>query len=193
LVGKRMEATRGTLVLLRLIADKPMTQHELLDALQDEGLKRDERTLRRWLEALREAGFDLRREDGRYELRGSPVRLPLRRYEALATLNILGSFAAREPVYGRHLASAVSKLRDAIPEESLRFADSGSIEFAVSSASDPPEDPEVIDTLRRATRQSRRVEILYHSLQSETVRPRTVEPVRVAYAQRAHRLYASGS
>jgi predicted DNA-binding transcriptional regulator YafY len=34
------------------------------------------------------------------------------------------------------------------------------------------------------------VEILYHSLSSETVRPRTVEPVRVAYAQRAHRLYA---
>jgi len=48
----------------------------------------------------------------------------------------------------------------------------------------------VIDTLRRATRQSRRVEILYHSLQSDTVRRRTVEPVRVAYAQRAHRLYA---
>ncbi len=185
-----MEATRGTLVLLRLIAEKPMTQQELLDALQNEGLKRDERTLRRWLEALREAGFDLRREDGRYELRGSPVRLPLDNYEALATLNILESFAAREPVYGRHLTSAVSKLRGAIPEESLRFADSGTIEFAVSSASDPPEDPEVIDTLRRATRQSRRVEILYHSLQSETVRRRTVEPVRLAYAQRAHRLYA---
>jgi len=75
-------------------------------------------------------------------------------------LNILESFAAREPVYGQHLTSTVSKLRDAIPEDSLRFADSGSIEFAVSSASDPPEDPSVIDVLRRATRQNRRVEIL---------------------------------
>jgi predicted DNA-binding transcriptional regulator YafY len=189
-VGKRMEATRGTLVLMRLLAERPMTQQELLDALRDEGLERDHRTLRRWLEVLRQAGFDLRRQDGRYQLRGSPVHLPLTNYEALAALNILESFAAREPVYGRHLASAVSKLRDAIPEESLRFADSGSIEFAVSSASDPPENPEVIDTLRRATRQSRRVEIIYQSLQSETVRRRTVEPVRVAYAQRAHRLYA---
>ena len=185
-----MEATRGTLVLMRLLAERPMTKRELLDVLRDEGLERDDRTLRRWLEVLREAGFDLRRKDGRYELRGSPVRLPLDDYEALATLNILGSFAAREPVYGHYLASAVSKLRDAIPEESLRFADSGRIEFVISSASDPPEDPKVIDILRRATRQSRRVEILYHSLESNTVRWRTVEPVRVAYAQRAHRLYA---
>jgi predicted DNA-binding transcriptional regulator YafY len=189
-VGQRMEATRGTLVLLRLLAERPMTQRELLDALWDEGLKRDERTLRRWLEVLREAGFDLRRKDARYELHGSPVRLPLDGYEALATLNILESFAAREPVYGRNLTSAVSKLRDAIPEESLTFADSGSIEFAVSSASNPPEDPEVIDILRRATRQSRRVKVFYHSLESNTVRWRTVEPVRVAYAQRAHRLFA---
>jgi predicted DNA-binding transcriptional regulator YafY len=185
-----MEATRGTLILLHLLAERPMTQRELLDALQDEGLKRDDRTLRRWLEVLREAGFDLQRKDGRYELHGSPIRLPLEEYEALATLNILESFAIREPVYGRHLASTVSKLRDAIPQESLRFAESGTIEFAVSSASDPPEDPQVIDVLRRATRQSRRVEVLYYSLKSDTVRWRTVEPVRVAYAQRAHRLYA---
>ncbi len=189
-MGERMEATRGTLILLRLLAERPMTQRELLDALRDAELERDDRTLRRWLRVLREAGFDFQRKDGRYELRGSPVHLPLDEYEALATLNILGSFAAREPVYGRYLTSAVSKLRDAIPEESLRFADSGSIEFAVSSASDPPEDPNAIDVLRSAARQSRRVEILYHSLQSETVRKRTVEPVRVAYAQRAHRLYA---
>ena len=187
---KRMEATRGTLVLLRLLAERPMAQRDILEALRDEGLERDERTLRRWFEVLREAGFDLRRKDGRYELHGSPIRLPLDDYEALATLNILSSFAAREPVYGHHLTSAVSKLRDAIPEESLRFADSGRIEFAISSASDPPEDPKVIDILRRATRQSRRVEILYHSLESNTVRWRIVEPVRVAYAQRAHRLYA---
>src|SRR4051794_5860864 len=105
-----MKATRGTLILLRLLAEKSMTQRELLDALQDEGLERDERTLRRWLAVLQEAGFDLQRRDGRYKLGGSPVRLPLNEYEALATLNILGSFAVREPVYGRYLASAVSKL-----------------------------------------------------------------------------------
>jgi DNA-binding PadR family transcriptional regulator len=58
-VGTRMEATRGTLILLRLLAERPMSQRELLDTLHDEGLERDDRTLRRWLEVLREAGFDL--------------------------------------------------------------------------------------------------------------------------------------
>jgi predicted DNA-binding transcriptional regulator YafY len=167
-----------------------MTQQEILDALHEEGLDRDDRTLRRWLKVLREAGFDLQRQDGRYHLQGSPVRLPLDDYEALATLNILNSFAAREPVYGSYLHSAVAKIRDAIPEQSLRFAEGGTIEFSVNPASDPPEDPKVIDILRRATRQSRRAEILYHSLRSETVRHRVVEPVRLSYAQRAHRLYA---
>ena len=89
-----------------------MTQRELLDALQDEGLKRDDRALRRWLEVLREVGFDLQRNDGRYELRDSPVRLPLDAYEALATLNILASFAAREPVYGPPTGDRCPPARD---------------------------------------------------------------------------------
>jgi len=185
-----MEATRGTLILLRKLAEGPTTQRQLRDALRDSGLDRDPRTLRRWLETLREAGFEISRDDGRYELTGSPVHLPFGEYEALATLSVLESLAIREPVYGNHLASAAEKLREAIPTEALRFADSGKIEFALDSASDPPEDPDVIDTLRRATHQSRRVEILYHSLRSDNVRRRTVEPVRVSYAQRAHRLYA---
>ncbi len=49
-----------------------MTQQELLGALRDEGLKRDDRTLRRWLEVLREAGFDLRRSRPGAEILGSP-------------------------------------------------------------------------------------------------------------------------
>lgn len=189
-MGERMEATRGTLILLRALAEKPRTQRQLMEALEDSGLRRDERTLRRWLGVLREAGFEILHNASRYELRGSPVRIPFTGYEALATLSLLESLAAREPVYGDDLASAARKLREALPEEALRFADSGRIEFAFDSASDPPEDPEVIDTLRRAAHQSRRVEILYHSLQSATVRRRLVEPVRVYYAQGAHRLDA---
>lgn len=185
-----MGAARGTLLLLRLLAEGPMTQREILDALHEVGTTRNERTLRRWLETLRAAGFQVRREDGRYELAGSPVRLAFGGYEALATLSVVESLATREPVYGDHLASAAAKLREVLPEASLKFADSGKIEFALDFASDPPEDPNVMDTLRRATRQSRRVEILYHSLSSETVRRRLVEPVRLSYAQRAHRLYA---
>jgi len=189
-MSERMGATRGTLILLRVLAEKPMTQRQLLDLLHDSGIDRNERSLRRWLETLRDAGFEIERRNGRYELRGSPVRIALDGYETLATLSVLESLAIREPVYGKYLDSAVAKLREALPVESLKFADGGRIEFALDSASDPPEDPEVMNTLRRATHQSRRTEILYHSLRSDTVRRRTVEPVRVSYAQRAHRLYA---
>ena len=189
-MGERMEATRGTLILLQTLAERPKTQRQLMDALQDSGIYRDERTLRRWLEVLREAGFEILRDSRGYELQGSPVRISFSEYETLATLTVLESLAVREPVYGDHLASAAQKLREALPEEALRFADSGRIEFAIDSASDPPEDPEVIDVLRRAAHQRRRVEILYHSLQSETVRRRQVEPIRIYYAQRAHRLDA---
>jgi len=185
-----MEATLGTLILLRKMAEGPMTQGHLLTALRDAGLGREPRTLRRWLEVLRDAGFEILHKDGRYELIGSPVRLAFDGHETLATLTVLESLAIRDPVYGDDLASAVAKLRDALPEKSLRFADSGKIEFALDFASDPPEDPDVMDTLRRATRQSRRVEIVYHSLRSDTIRDREVEPVRLSYAQRAHRLYA---
>lgn len=185
-----MAATRGTLILLRALAERPMTQRQLMDVLEDSGLRRNARTLRRWLEVLRDAGFEISHDNGRYELRGSPVRISFTGYEALATLSLLESLAAREPVYGDHLASAVAKLREALPKEALEFADAGKIEFALNYASDPPEDPEVMDTLRRATHQVRRVRILYHSLRSGTTRWRLVEPVRVYYAQSAHRLDA---
>jgi predicted DNA-binding transcriptional regulator YafY len=185
-----MEAARGVLTLLRLLAERPRSRGEISDLLREEGLERGERSVRRWLAVLRSSGFDLRNSKGLYELHGSPVRLSFGDYETLATLSVLGSLAAREPVYGTYLASAVRKLRAAIPEDSLRFADGGGIEFTFDPASDPPEDPAIMDTLRRATRQSRRAEISYHSLRSDTVRRRTVEPVRLAYAQRAHRLYA---
>lgn len=189
-MGERMEATRGTLILLRALAERPMTQRQLMDVLEGSGLRRDARTLRRWLEVLREAGFGVSRYHGRYELESSPVRISFTGYEALATLSLLESLAAREPVYGDHLDSAAAKLREALPGEALKFADAGKIEFALNSTSDPPENPEVMDTLRRATHQVRRASILYHSLRSGTTRWRTVEPVRVYYAQRAHRLDA---
>jgi len=178
------------LILLRALSERPKTQQQLMEILRDSGIEKRARTIRRWLEALRDAGFEIERRDGRYELRGSPVRIAFDGYETLATLSVLESLAIREPVYGKYLTSAAAKLREALPVESLRFADGGKIEFALDSASDPPEDPEVMNTLRRATHQSRRTEILYHSLRSDNVRRRTVEPVRVSYAQRAHRLYA---
>ena len=102
-----------------------MTQPQLMDVLEDSGLGRDARTLRRWLEVLREAGFGISRSGGRYELRSSPVRIPFTGHEALATLSLLESLAVRDPVYGDHLISAVAKLREALPEQALKFADAG--------------------------------------------------------------------
>lgn len=184
-----METARGMLILLQVLSEGPAYRRRLEEALADAGIFRGERAVRRWLEVLREEGF-VESRGRRYGLRSSPVRLDFNGYEALATLSVLESLAQREPVYGDHLASAAAKLREALPREVLKFVDLGEIEFALESASNPPEDPKIMDTLRRAAHQHRRVEILYQSLRSDTTRWRTVEPVRVFYAQRAHRLFA---
>ena len=189
-MGEEMMAVRGTLALLRTLSEGPASKGRLLGMLEGAGIFRDERTVRRWLKVLRDAGFEIERKRGRYELGCSPARLAFTGYEALASLSVLEALAEREPVYGEHLASAAAKLLEPLPKEALRFADGGEIEFAIDSASDPPEDPDVMDALRRAVHQHRRVEILYHSLNSNTVRQRLLEPIRVFYGQRAHRLYA---
>jgi len=189
-VSESFQTVRGVLVLLKTLSEGPASTHQLVSALSEAGVQRDERTVRRWLEVMREEGFGVRHSRKRHELTGSPVRIAFGDYEALATLSVLESLAQREPAYGEHLASAAKKLREAIPEKALRFADSGKIEFSLDSASDPPEDPNIIDTLRHATHRSQRARMLYYSLRSGSVRWRTVEPVRVAYVQRAHRLFA---
>lgn len=185
-----MQVVRGIVVLLGALSEGPVSTRRLVEILKESGIRRDERTVRRWLAVMREEGFRVRSSSGWHGLVGSPVRIAFGGYEALATLSVLESLAEREPVYGEYLGSAAAKLRDAIPKESLRFADSGRIEFSLDSASNPPEDPNVMDTLRRATHRSQRADILYHSLSSGSIRWRTVEPVRVTYVQRAHRLFA---
>ncbi|MDQ3386397.1 MAG: WYL domain-containing protein [Actinomycetota bacterium] len=184
------EAFRGALILLKTLSERPSSPARLMEALLDGDVRRDERTLRRWISALRNEGFDIEHENGKYKLLKSPVRLDFTGYETLVALSVLESLAAREPVYGQHFDSAAAKLRDALPEESLKFADAGRLEFDLDFASDPPESPEVMETLRRATHRHQRLEILYHSLNSDSLRHRTVEPIRVSYAQRAHRLFA---
>ncbi|MBX6765299.1 MAG: WYL domain-containing protein [Rubrobacteraceae bacterium] len=187
----RMDATLGTLVVLRVLSEGPASAERLLDVIEDEvGARRDARTLRRYLAALNEAGFEVKRRKDRYELNASPAKLPFDDHETLATLSVLESLAEREPVYGRYLASAVAKLREALPAERIRFADSGRVVFDLVSADDPPEDPRILDLLRRAIHRNQRVEIYYHSLSSGTRTWRMVEPVRLFHAQRAHRLYA---
>lgn len=187
----RMGATLGTLAVLKILSEGAASRERLLARLEEEfGIGRDERTLRRYVSALREAGFEIRSHSGKLELVSSPVRLPFDEYEALAALSLLESVAGQEPVYGGHLASAAGKLRRALPEGVLKFVDRGRVEFDLSPASDPPEDPHVIDTLRQAAYRNQRIEMHYYSLSSGESRWRVVEPVRVYHAQRAHRLYA---
>jgi predicted DNA-binding transcriptional regulator YafY len=186
-----MDATMGTLVVLRVLSEGPVSAERLLDVIEDEvGTRKDARTLRRYLAALREAGFEVERRDGKYELTGSPAKLPFGNHEALATLSVLESLAEREPVYGGYLASAAVRIREALPAERIKFADSGKVVFDLVSADHPPEDPYILDMLRRAIHRNQRIEIYYHSLSSGTRTWRVVEPVRLFHAQRAHRLYA---
>jgi len=189
-LGDMAEAFRGALILLKTLSGRPSSPARLMEALLDGDVRRDERTLRRWISALRNEGFDIEHKNGRYKLLKSPVRLDFTGYEALATLSVLESLAAREPVYGKHFASAAAKLRDALPEESLKFADAGRLEFDLDFASDPPESPEVMETLRRATHRHQRLYIFYYSLNTDSLRHRTVEPIRVSHVQRVHRLFA---
>lgn len=187
----RMGATLATLTVLRVLSEGPASGDRLLSRLREElGEERDGRSLRRYIEVLGDSGFEIRRREGKYELLRSPVRLGLTDYEALATLSVVESLAEREPVYGEHLASAAEVLRSALPEETLKFVDSGRVEFELVSASDPPEDPAILDLLRRAVPRRQRVEIFYGSSESGSRRWRPVEPVRVYYAQKAHRLDA---
>lgn len=185
-----MEATLGALGVLKILSEGPASRWELVEKLEEMGIGRDERTVRRYVAVLREAGFGIQNRREGYELTSSPVRLDFTDREALAALTVMESLAGREPVYGEHLASAAQKLCGALPTETVRFADSGRVEFEVSSASDPPEDPGVMETLRRAVHREQRLEIFYHSLRSDSLRWRTVEPRRVSYVQKAHRLYA---
>ncbi|AHY48246.1 putative transcriptional regulator (plasmid) [Rubrobacter radiotolerans] len=180
----------GTLILLRVLSEGPASRRKLEQALADEGIRRDERTIRRWLGILREAGFGITKTKNLYKMHSSPAKIDFDGYEALATLSVLESLAERELLYNKSFGTAAGKLRRTIPKESLDFADAGKIEFALESVSDPPEDPEIMDKLRRAVRSSRRASIFYHSLKSDTLRWRTVEPVGITYSQRAHRLHA---
>jgi len=190
LVDERFQRIRGILVLLKTLSEGPASTRQLVGVLSEAGVHRDERAVRRWLGVMREEGFGVSHASGRHELSSSPVRIAFGDYEALATLSVLESLAQREPVYGEYLASAATKLREAIPDKALHFTESGKIEFSLESASDPPEDPDIIDTLRLAIHRSQRARVLYYSLSSGSVRWRTVEPVRVAYVQRALRLFA---
>ncbi len=77
---ERFQTVRGVLQLLKTLSDGPASTHQLVESLSEAGVQRDERTVRRWLEVMREEGFGLRRNGRRHELTNSPVRIALGNY-----------------------------------------------------------------------------------------------------------------
>jgi repressor of nif and glnA expression len=73
-VSESFQTVRGVLVLLKTLSEGPASTHQLVSALSEAGVQRDERTVRRWLEVMREEGFGVRHSRKRHELTGSPVR-----------------------------------------------------------------------------------------------------------------------
>lgn len=191
MVADRMAATRGTLAVLKAIAEGPADKRRLMEAMEEVDVRRGEKTLGRYLKALEEAGYGIEVENGAYGLRFAPIRLPFGRREALAAISALESMAEGEPVYGEHFASAARKIRAALPENALEYVERGDrIGFDLDSAGEPPEDPDVLDVLRRASYRHERVKILYYSYNSGTLAWRTVEPIRIFHKEKALRLKA---
>jgi DNA-binding PadR family transcriptional regulator len=87
-VSESFQSVRGILVLLKILSEGPASTHQLAEALSEAGVQRDERTLRRWLEVMREEGFAARHSGRRHEFTGSPLRIAFGDYEALATLSV---------------------------------------------------------------------------------------------------------
>ncbi|MFH4276040.1 HTH domain-containing protein, partial [Acinetobacter baumannii] len=81
-----------------------MSADHLAELLMEEGFGRSSRTIRRYISALREAGFGIELQKDRYVLTEAPLRLPLSGHEALSALSVLESLAERDPAYGEHLA-----------------------------------------------------------------------------------------
>lgn len=86
-MDERFQTVRGVLVLLKTLSEAPASTRQLVEALSQAGVQRDERTVRRWLEVMREEGFGVSHGSRRHELSSSPVRITFGDYEALATLN----------------------------------------------------------------------------------------------------------
>jgi len=75
-VGESFQSVRGVLVLLKTLSEGPASTHQLVEALSEAGVQRDERTVRRWLEVMREEGFGVRHSGRRHELTAGPHRIP---------------------------------------------------------------------------------------------------------------------
>ena len=159
-----------------------------------------ERTIRRDVEALQEAGFPLYddRANGRKVWRlveGYRQKLvqgfTLSELAALYFSRNMLSFLGRAP-FGQDLESAFSKIREALPQKSLPFL--SRIQDLFSARPDPWKDysekQDVIAALIDAILHQKRARIEYYSFHSRRRKGYTVEPYRVVYHHGGLYLYA---
>ena len=159
-----------------------------------------ERTIRRDIEALQEAGFPLydERADGRKLWRlvdGYKQRLTqtftLAELAALYFSKNLLSFLGGAP-FALDLESAFAKIREALPAKSLPYL--ARIQDLFSTRPGPWKDyskkQDVITALIDATLHQRQVRIAYFSFNSRKTKSYTLDPYRVVYYHGGLYLYA---
>jgi predicted DNA-binding transcriptional regulator YafY len=159
-----------------------------------------ERTIRRDIEALQEAGFPLydERTDGRKVWRlveGYKQRLTqtftLAELAALYFGKNLMSFLGGAP-FAQDLESGFDKIREALPAKSLPYL--ARIQELFSARPDPWKDyskkQDVITAIIDATLHQRKVRIAYFSFNSRRTKSYTLDPYRVVYYHGGLYLYA---
>jgi predicted DNA-binding transcriptional regulator YafY len=159
-----------------------------------------ERTIRRDIEALQDAGFPLydERVEGRKRWRlVDGYRERVTQTFSLAELaalhfgkNLIRHLAGAP--FAQDLDSAFEKIREALPQRSLPYLDR--IQALFATRSDPRKDysgkKEVVAALIDATLHQRRAVLRYFSFSSRKRKSYTVEPYRVVYYHGGLYLYA---
>ena len=189
---RHSEIVRQWRILLALEGRaRPLSLRDLQQAA-GEGVS--ERTIRRDLNALAQAGFPIEptRVEGRtqYTLNRevfgglASAGFSLSELCALYLSRTMLSALAGAPFH-ESLTSAFDKLTDALPPALWRFIDQ--LPQALAAKAPPlraaTAAPRLVDALLGAILAHRRVRMRYHSFASQQVKDYVVEPYRVAYAQ----------
>ena len=192
---RNAEVIRQWKILKRIEAGRYTTSQDLAE---EHGVT--ERTIRRDIEALQEAGFPLydERADGRKIWRlveGYKQRLTqtfsLAELSALYFSKNLMSFLGGAP-FAQDLESAFAKIREALPARSLPYLER--IQDLFSARPDPWKDysrkQDVIVNLVDATLHQKQAKIAYFSFNSRRSKSYTVDPYRLVYYHGGLYLYA---
>jgi predicted DNA-binding transcriptional regulator YafY len=192
---RNAEVIRQWKILKRIEAGRYTTAQDLAD---EHGVT--ERTIRRDIEALQEAGFPLydERSEGHKVWRlveGYKQKLTqtftLAELAALYFGKNLMSFLGGAP-FAQDLEAAFAKIREALPARSLPYL--ARIQDLFSARPDPWKDysnkQDVIAAVIDATLHQRQMQIAYFSFNSRRTKTYTLDPYRVVYYHGGLYLYA---